>query len=390
MKLILSVEALSMQLTGIGRYAWQLTSGLPEVLPEASIRYHYQQRWAQDPERLLYEPVEQALAVKAKENALPTRKMPWGLRRISKWLAKPKRVSKPNWRKQCRGAVFHGPNFFVPDYADKAVITVHDLSVFKFPETHPKERIAQFNRDFERSLAKASHIITDSAATRRELAAYAGLSPQQVTAISLAAGADYRPRAADSVQDCLSRHGLFYQQYALCVSTLEPRKKIDNLLTAYRLLPAPLRRRCPLVLVGGKGWLSDALHHEIDKATAEGWLKYLGFIAEADLPLLYAGARAFAYPSLYEGFGLPVLEAMASGVPVVASNRTSLPEVTQGKALHVEPDDVDALKDALHQSLKDDDWRNAIIPQALAVAGSYSWNRCINETVAVYRQLDAK
>lgn len=386
MNVILSVEALSMQLSGIGRYAWQLASGLPLALPEESIRYHHQQRWVQDPARLLHEPVEQALTVKI-HAALPAKKKPWGLRRISKWLAKPKWVSKPNWRNQCRGAVFHGPNFFVPDYADKAVITVHDLSVFKFPETHPKERIAQFNRDFERSLAKAAHIITDSESTRRELAAYTGLPEQRITAITLAAGADYRPRTAEAVQQCLNCYGLSYQQYVLCVSTLEPRKKIAVLVAAYRLLPVALRQQVPLVLVGGKGWLSDVLHHEIDKATAEGWLKYLGFVPESDLPLLYAGASSFAYPSIYEGFGLPVLEAMASGIPVVTSNRTSLPEVTQGMALHVEPDDTFALKEALQQSLEDNIWRAAIIPQALVVAKGYSWARCVQETVAVYRQL---
>ena len=389
MKLILSVEALSTQLSGIGRYVWELTSRLPAELTNEAIRYHHQMRWIQEPSRLLCEPVEQAFVVKAIDHPVLPRKMPWGLRRISKWLAKPKWTRKPNWRKQCQGAVFHGPNFFVPDYADKSVITIHDLSVFKFPETHPKERIAQFSRDFERSLRKAMHIITDSEATRRELVAFTGLSEHKVSAIYLAAGADYRPRAIEAVQQYLSSYGLAYQQYVLCVSTLEPRKKIAVLVAAYRLLPAALRQRVPLVLVGGKGWLNDALHHEIDKATAEGWLKYLGFVQESDLPLLYAGARSFAYPSIYEGFGLPVLEAMASGVPVVASNRTSLPEVTQGMALHVEPDDIDALKEALQQSLEDDVWRNAIIPQALAVAVSYSWDRCIRETVAVYRKIDS-
>ncbi len=387
MKLILSVEALSMQLTGIGRYTWELTSGLPRVLPEDAVRYHHQQRWIPDPQRLLHEPVEQALT---NVNSLqPTKKKPWGLRRISKWLAKSKRLNKPNWRKQCQGAVFHGPNFFVPDYADKAVITIHDLSVFRFPETHPKERIVQFERNFERSLSKALHIITDSEATRHELISHAGLREQDVTAISLAAGADYRPRTAIAVQEHLSRHGLNYQGYTLCVSTLEPRKKIDVLVAVYRLLPLALRLQYPLVLVGGTGWLSDALHHEIDKAAAEGWLKYLGFIPESELPLLYAGARSFAYPSIYEGFGLPVLEAMASGIPVVTSNRTSLPEVTQGMALHVEPDNSDAFKEALQKSLEDDIWRAAIIPQALDVAGRYSWDRCIRETVAVYHQVDA-
>jgi alpha-1,3-rhamnosyl/mannosyltransferase len=161
------------------------------------------------------------------------------------------------------------------------------------------------------------------------------------------------------------------------------------LVAAYRLLPAALRQRVPLVLVGGRGWLNDALHHEIDKATAEGWLKYLGFVQESDLPLLYAGARSFAYPSIYEGFGLPVLEAMASGVPVITSNRTSLPEVTQGMALHVEPDDIDELKEAILKSIEDNNWRTAIIPQALDVASCYSWDRCIRETIAVYHKVDA-
>ncbi len=387
MKLILSVEALSTQLTGIGRYAWELSSGLPRVIPEVTIRYHHQQRWIPDPQRLLHETVEQALAIV--DSLQPIKKKPWGLRRISKWWAKSKRLNRPSWKKQCQGAVFHGPNFFVPDYADKAVITIHDLSVFKFPETHPTERIVQFERNFERSLSKASHIITDSEATRRELISYAGLREKDVTAIPLAAGAHYRPRSADAVQEPLRRYGLTYQGYMLCVSTLEPRKKIDALLTAYRLLPVNLRQNIPLVLVGGKGWLSDALHHEIDKATAEGWLKYLGFVSEADLPLLYAGASSFAYPSIYEGFGLPVLEAMASGVPVVSSKRTSLPEVTQGMALHVEPDDIDEFKEAILKSIEDNNWRAAMIPQALDVAGRYSWDRCIRETVAVYHQVDA-
>jgi alpha-1,3-rhamnosyl/mannosyltransferase len=116
-------------------------------------------------------------------------------------------------------------------------------------------------------------------------------------------------------------------------------------------------------------------------------LKYLGFVPQCDLPSLYAGARAFVYPSIYEGFGLPVLEAMASGVPVVASPFTSLPEVTQGAALLVDPDDVDALTAAVHRALIDENWRQTFISSGLAVAQTFSWDKCVNRTIEVYQSI---
>lgn len=119
---------------------------------------------------------------------------------------------------------------------------------------------------------------------------------------------------------------------------------------------------------------------------AQGWLRYLGFVPEADLPALYAGAHAFVYPSIYEGFGLPVLEAMASGVPVVASMFTSLPEVTQGAALLVDPDDIDALTQGIFNSMYDEPWRETACKAGLAIAQSYTWSRCVDQTVDVYKK----
>ena len=374
MKIILSVEALTPQLTGIGRYTWQLAAGLPRVMPQGSIRFHHQQRWVQNPALLLCDPPDDAFIV-------PKSRIPWGFRRIHK------RLNRPNWRRDCRDSVFHGPNFFVPDYAERAVVTIHDLSVFKYPETHPKERIDQFNRDFPRSIAKASQIITDSEATRLEVVSFTGIPESRVTTVHLAANHVYRPREADELVSDLAAFGLLPGMYTACVSTLEPRKNIANLISAYRRLPNGLRNRIPLVLAGGNGWLSDSLQCEIESASAEGWLKYLGFVPEAALPAIYAGARVFAYPSVYEGFGLPVLEAMASGVPVVASNRTSLPEVTQGNALHVDPDDVVGLSEALVRAMEDEEWRRHVVSRGLVTASKYSWERCIQETIAVYRRL---
>ena len=139
--------------------------------------------------------------------------------------------------------------------------------------------------------------------------------------------------------------------------------------------------------MGGAGWLSEQLHADIDRLAAQGWLKYLGFVPEPDLPALYAGARSFVYPSIYEGFGLPVLEAMASGVPVVTSCFTSLPEVTQGAAQLVNPDDIEALAGAITISLCDEAWRDAASLRGRQVAAGYSWQRCIEQTVSVYKTI---
>ena len=141
------------------------------------------------------------------------------------------------------------------------------------------------------------------------------------------------------------------------------------------------------MLVGHKGWLSEVLHDFIGKAQADGWMCYLGFVPESDLPALYAGARAFFYPSLYEGFGLPVLEAMASGAPVLTSNCSSLPEVSGGAALLVDPEDSDALRDGIEKALLDDIWRFEARSRGLEVASHLTWENCIERTLSVYNSI---
>lgn len=367
LKLVLSVEALAPQLTGIGRYTWELAQRLPAHAELQDVRFYRGGRWIDAPADLL-QPAP-ARTRKPVFNIKPPR-----------WLR--------DWQTsaRCRERVFHGPNFFLPACAEAGVATVHDLSVFKYPETHPIERIRHFEREFKQSMARASHLLTDSEATRREVIDFLSWPAEKITAVPLGVAPQFAPASAAALASCLARHGLAFKRYALCVSTLEPRKKIANLLQAYECLPAHLREQYPLVLVGGAGWLSDALHATIERLAAQGWLRYLGFVPEADLPALYAGAQTFVYPSIYEGFGLPVLEAMASGVPVVASIFTSLPEVTQGAALLVDPDDIDALALAIQTSLSDETWRATACEAGLATARNFTWSRCVDQTIDVYRQ----
>ena len=136
----------------------------------------------------------------------------------------------------------------------------------------------------------------------------------------------------------------------------------------------------------GQFWRNDDLNNEIVSAQSEGWLKHLGFVPEAQLPLIYAGARLFIYPSIYEGFGLPPIEAMASGVPVIISNRSCLPEVCGDAARFIDPDDVEGFTAAIEASLLDEQWRSRIIGKGLERGRLFTWDRCVQETVAVYKK----
>ncbi|MFM0608135.1 glycosyltransferase family 1 protein [Paraburkholderia sediminicola] len=368
MKLILSVDALVPPLTGIGRYTWELARHYQTKTQNIeSVRFFRVNDWVDNPADLLRIP-----ALRKKHGYL-RRRMP------------------KNWRawalkKQMRGAVFHAPNYFLPDCVESGIVTVHDLSVFKYPETHPIQRRRHFEVGFASTLARAAHIITDSEAIRLEVADFFGWSLDKITAIPLGVNEEFRPRVESELAESLRDRGLSFGNYSLCVSTLEPRKRVDQLVRTYGRLPVTLRQRFPLVLAGSSGWLSEDLQVEVKRGEQEGWLRYLGFVPEAQLPYLYAGARAFFFPSAYEGFGLPVLEALASGVPTLTSNCSSLPEVAGGAAWLVQPDDSDALMDGIEHVLLDESWRAAAIDRGLRVAGQRNWGACASRTLELCRR----
>lgn len=368
MKLILAVDAITPPLTGIGRYAWELASHYQRPQQGLnSVRFFLAGHWVTDPAALLLpSPV---LAAKRKRRFL---RAPASWRR---------------WRMQCkmRDHVFHSPNYFLPPSVESGIVTVHDLSVFKYPETHPLERIRHFERGFTSTLSRAVHLITDSEAIRREIVDHYGWSADKVTAIHLGVSPEFRPRGPTELADVLGEKGLVVGRYALCVSTLEPRKRIGHLLAAYRALPIGLRNRYPLVLAGSRGWLSDGLLAQIEEGERQGWLRYVGFVPESFLPALYAGARAFLFPSVYEGFGLPVLEALASGIPTLTSNCSSLPEVADGAAWLVEPDAHEALRDGIEHVLCDETWRANAVRRGLHVAAQYTWAACASRTLELCR-----
>lgn len=388
MRLVFAVDAIFPPLTGIGRYAWELAHHMERAAEIDDIRFFSMGRWVEDLEGLLAATGRPRLEGEAygyrRRAAVYLRK--YLSRRV--WAVQAYSAIAPRWMgyrlRPFRDHLYHSPNFFVPPFDGQSIATIHDLSIYKYPDAHPLARRKMFELEMARTLKQVSHIITDSETTRSEVIDFFAWPESRISAIHIGVDPVFRPRSEDELQPVLARYGLSSGAYALCVSTVEPRKKIRQLLTAYEALPKELQRRCPLVLVGASGWLNSDIHAQMEKGRQAGWVRYLGFVPEADLPLIYAGARAFFYPSIYEGFGLPVLEAMASGIPVLTSDRSSLPEVAAGSARLVDPDDIDALRAGMASTLQDDDWRATASNLGRVVAKDRSWDACAKKTLAVY------
>jgi alpha-1,3-rhamnosyl/mannosyltransferase len=307
-------------------------------------------------------------------------------------LERPPRFLPPRWagwleQRRRRNLLFHGTNYFLPAEAQVGVITVHDLSVIRFPELHPIERIRAYEQEFEGSLARAGHVITPSETMRKELIDVLGCKPDQVTAIAEAATAEYRPRNSDEVDPLLSSWGLQAGGYGLSVGTIEPRKKLDRTLDAWEQLPVAVRRRWPLVIIGGDGWKNDNIRSKILRGEQQGWVRNLGYVPEARLPVFYSGARLLLYPSSYEGFGLPAVEAMVSAIPCIISKNSCLVEITQGAAMQVEPDDISSYASGIERGLTDEAWRTRAIEDGLRVSAGYSWEKCVFQTHSVYKRV---
>ena len=385
--LILGADSINAPLTGIGRYALELARGLPEHPAIDQVRYFVLQGWV---------PLQNLLAAESGGGVHAAASRP-GLRNRLAGNRAAVRVYHaliPHWQRwQLRaeqGAIYHSPNYFLPPFPGRTVATIHDLSHHLHPQFHPAARIDYMRRALPGCLRRADHLITDAESVRQELVEHYGYPAERITAIPLGASPAFRPHTPEEASAHIAQWDLQPNGYSLYVGTIEPRKNLDRLLTAYESLPQVLRQRFPLVLAGGSGWRSEHTHQRMARAASAGWLRYLRYVSQADLPALYAGARVFVYPSLYEGFGLPVLEARASGVPVVTSNCSSLPEVIGSTGLQIHPEDEAALAQAIVRVLQDDPWRMQASEAGLRRSAQFSWQRCVEQTVQVYLRLQQK
>jgi alpha-1,3-rhamnosyl/mannosyltransferase len=282
--------------------------------------------------------------------------------------------------------LYHEPNFVPFPSALPTVVTVHDLSVIRYPEWHPADRVRVHERRFHDGLRQASHVIVVSQAVRREMMTDFGIPADRVTAIPNGVGPMFRPRPAADVDAVRARLGL-PRQYFLCVGTIEPRKNIGTVMRAFADLPADLRESCPLALVGPWGWKAEADREFYERVGRSRGVRHLGYVADADLPALYAGATGLLYPSHYEGFGIPPLEMLACGGVVLASTADAIREVCGSHADFLDPNDLPGWRAAMLRLATDADYRSELSRGGVAHAATYTWERVAAETAAVYRRV---
>ena len=262
------------------------------------------------------------------------------------------------------------------------VYSIYDLSLRRYRETHPRERVWFFEYFIKRRLQYAGHILTISEFIRQEIIEDFKLPPSMVTAIPLAPDPLFASCAADIVKKIRIKYNL-PNSYLLFVSSLEPRKNIDLLIEALHMANTDI----PLVLVGWNGWGDKKWFEKIKETDLKNRIYFTGHIPDDDLKAIYNGAQALVYPSLYEGFGLPIVEAMACGCPVICSNAASMPEVAGDAAILIDPARSDELAQAIETVVHDAEIRTKLVARGFKQADSFTWNHTARKTLEVFKMV---
>ena len=284
--------------------------------------------------------------------------------------------------------LFHEPDFVLPPTLPHTptVLTVHDLTFVRDPESAFPRLRRYLNRVVPRSVARATHVLADSAATKNDLVELFQTSPDKITVLYGGVDARFAPvRDPERLAAVRAKYNIGLDPFILGIGTIQPRKNFRRLVQAFSHLPSPaFASGLKLVIAGGKGWLYDDIFAEVKRLGLEGCVLFPGFVDDDDLPALYSAAEVLAFPSIYEGFGLPILEAMACGTPVVTSVTSSLPELAGDAALLVEPTDVDAIAAALHRVLQEDDLRRKLVAAGFDQARKFTWEKAAEQLLEMY------
>ncbi len=267
------------------------------------------------------------------------------------------------------------------------ITTVHDLIPLVHPEWVPPVRGRRMRHGIKSSVERADHLITDSEATRQDLLSHFPRQPQSVTTVLLGADSQLPKINSDAAAKVVETHYQLQPGYILCVGSIEPRKNLERVIAAYGKLKRRTAVPPPLVLVGGSVWRHERLRTQIARAGLEQSVRFTGHVPAMHLAALYRCAGVFTYPSLYEGFGLPPLEAMGCGCPVITSNTSSLPEAVGQAAVLVDPNNVRQLAEAIEDVLRDQTLAQQLREDGYKHVQRYSWQRCAHETVNVYRRV---
>ncbi len=387
MRVLLNGMSMLGRLTGVGQYAWRLAESLDQLPAVEAVDVFEGRRivpWksfhagAQATERVdRYE----RLKCWVREHAPFARNLVGRLRAASF----ARQTRGPHWN------VYHEPNYIPQEYAGATVTTVCDMSYLRCPEYLPQDRLRWLRQRLETSVRGSEAVIAISEFTRGELLdLFPGLEPEKVHVTPLGVDLERFDAAAgeEHLAAIRARHRL-PQQFILYLGTLEPRKNLQGLVAAFGRLPMRLQREFPLVLAGMSGWKQHYFRPALDALRRRGLLHELGYVSGAELPSLLRAATVFCFPSIYEGFGLPPLEAAAVGTPVVASNSSSLPEVLGNAAVYVDPLSADSIASGLREVLESHSLQMKLREAGPARAREFTWRRCAERTVAAYEHAGA-
>lgn len=347
-------------LTGIGHYANRLIHGLANHPEVDQVIYFDGKRFSIN-KRVTGQPKGLTIA-----KAIG-RRIPYA--RILRDLMVNRRFSR-----QCAEFIYNynnliyvEPGYVLKPFEGPAVPIIYDLSNIICPEHHPDDRVAYLNRKIPETLKRATRVITISEFIKQQIVDHYGVGKNLIDVVYPVVDETYFPRTGEKIHQVLKRYNLT-PGYYLSVGTIEPRKNLAGLIGAFKCLPECIRSEHPLVIVGAKGWKC-----KVDsKYKTPGDIRLLGYVNQEDLPFLYSGALALAYPSFYEGFGMPIAEAMACGTPVITSNCSAMPEASGNGALLVDPYNVEQIADALERVSTSDDLRKTLAEKSINVSRKYS------------------
>lgn len=281
--------------------------------------------------------------------------------------------------------LYHATDFVLPPIHQqtKSIVTIHDLSYIRVPETASPSLKKYLDVVVPRSIARATHVHAVSETTRQDIITLYNTPPEKVSVIFNAVEPRFKPM--DISKDVLAKYHIPDIPYIISVGTVQPRKNYSRLVKS--LVQLRQKHDVHLVIAGGRGWLEDEFYATIQQTGMTDYVHVTGFVADEDLPTLYSGAICMAYPSLYEGFGIPVLEAMACGTPVLTSTTSSLPEVAGTSAILVDPYDIDAIHNGLERLISDQDLRKTLSEKGLSQAQKFTWEHSAHQLKHLYTQL---
>ncbi|MGQ0761243.1 MAG: glycosyltransferase family 4 protein [Acidobacteriota bacterium] len=360
--------------TGVGHYTFELALELARLAPQHSFDLIAPAAYPREVlEHLNQTPNLRAVSVKTN---LITRR----------WWA----IGLPAHVRRAGVDLFHGTNYEVPlRNREKNILTVHDLSVFSYPETHDRRMATRARRRLPMMLRSAAGVITPTEAVKRELIDRFKLDPNIVTVTPEAPRKAFRPMPAGQTAEAKQRLGIA-DDFILCVGTIEPRKNFITLVRAYAELRRNTEHPPQLVMAGPKGWLTAEFDRAVAEADFGDRLRLIGYVGDDNLRALYSSCKAFVYPSLYEGFGLPPLEAMACGAPVIASRIAAHVETLGAHAHLVEATDESALAKVIVTLLEDPHERERLSRSGIEHAARFSWEKTAKLTLEVYEGLLTK